>query len=465
MEKSRIGKRAGSESTFHVLSRLLAGAEGLLQKELHLDNINIDENNLFVYISNKLEERQKASADFVRLVQAFATLNIDNASVKTLWSVLAAIYHLGSAGVTKSNYLFMVYCNFRRYLYILFILVGSGSSSRIQFAHPSAARKAASLLGISMEDLTSAAFPGSGNSSNSTTMPARSPTEEFTINSAMESLEGLVMGLYSEVMAAAVSLVNKSISTTTHTIASILLIDTPGFQNPTSCGQQNGATLSDLRHNYLQERLQLLFHHTALVSPRDRYAQELVEVDTGDIPEANPGPLISLLDKAPQSHVVRTSQRDLREQDRRGLLWLLDEESMFPNSNDDSFIERLFAHYGDREHQSLLRRAAGNKQFILQHLQGTNPVVYSSVGWVKASREHPSIKNATRLLQDSTKEDISKLFIGTFARGGGTIFCGSIAGMEGTQSLRRVSSIRRSFTSAGIKRNSVMLQVGHLFHF
>lgn len=312
-----------------------------------------------------------------------------------------------------------------------------------------------------MEDLTSAAFPGSGNSNNSTTTPARSPTEEFTINSAMESLEGLVMGLYSEVMAAAVSLVNKSISTTTHTIASILLIDTPGFQNPTSCGQQNGATLSDLRHNYLQERLQLLFHHTALVSPRDRYAQELVEIDTGDIPEANPGPLISLLDKAPQSHVVRTSQRDLREQDRRGLLWLLDEESMFPNSNDDSFIERLFAHYGDREHQSLLRRAAGNKQFILQHLQGTNPVVYSSVGWVKASREHPSIKNATRLLQDSTKEDISKLFIGTFARGGGTIFCGSIAGMEGTQSLRRVSSIRRSFTSAGIKRNSVMLQVCH----
>ncbi len=41
-----------------------------------------------------------------------------------------------------------------------------------------------------------------------------------------------------------------------------------------------------------------------------------------------------------------------------------------------------------------------------------------------------------------------------------TIFCGSITGMDGTQSLLRVSSIRRSFTSDGIKRNSVMLQFG-----
>lgn len=62
------------------------------------------------------------------------------------------------------------------------------------------------------------------------------------------------------------------------------------------------------------------------------------------------------------------------------------------------------------------------------------------------------------LLQDSTKKDISSLFTGNLAHGG-TIFCGSIAGMEGTQSLRRVSSIRRSFTSAGVKRNSVMMQV------
>lgn len=103
--------------------------------------------------------------------------------------------------------------------------------------------------------------------------------------------------------------------------------------------------------------------------PKQKYAQELVEIDMEGFNDSFPGPLVSLIDRAPQSHVVRTSQRDLREADRRGLLWLLDEESIYPNANDDSFLERLFTHYGDRDSQSLLRKAPGNKQFILQHLQ------------------------------------------------------------------------------------------------
>lgn len=103
MEKSRAGRRFSNESPFHVLTRLLAGAEGLLQKELQFDNVNLDETNLFVTISSKLDERQKASGEFIRLVQAFATLNVDNASVKAIWNVIAAIYHLGMASATKGE--------------------------------------------------------------------------------------------------------------------------------------------------------------------------------------------------------------------------------------------------------------------------------------------------------------------------------------------------------------------------
>lgn len=62
----------------------------------------------------------------------------------------------------------------------------------------------------------------------------------------------------------------RSISSPVHTVSSLLLCDAPGFQNPASCGRQTGATFEDLCHNYLQERLQLLFHHTTLVAPRDR---------------------------------------------------------------------------------------------------------------------------------------------------------------------------------------------------
>ncbi|XP_070072281.1 unconventional myosin-XVIIIa isoform X3 [Drosophila takahashii] len=440
-ERQRAGRRLGHEHSFHIMTRLLAGAAGLLQKELHLENITSEDSHPFISLSQKLEDRHRAANDFMRTVQAFETLNIDAKAVRGIWSILAAIYHLGIAGVTK---------------------LGTGSTARTQFANPTAARKASGLLGVNLEDLSSAAFGlTQPNAPNGGLSPSKSPTSGDSGHEwAWECLEALVIGLYSEALAAVVALVNRQICTSAHTIASIMLIDTPGFQNPASCGQQVGATLADLRHNYLQERLQMLFHHTTLVAPRDRYAQELVEIEMDQASECHPGPLISLIDKAPQNHVVRSSQRDLREHDRRGMLWLLDEEAIYPNSNDDTFLERLFSHYGDREHHTLLRKCAGPRQFVLHHLQGTNPVLYAVDGWVRHSREHPGIRNAVSLLQDSSREEINRLYIGSLTRGSGAmVFCGSFAGLEGTQSLRRVSSIRRSFTTAGVKRNSIMLQV------
>lgn len=304
-----------------------------------------------------------------------------------------------------------------------------------------------------MENLTNAIFTHSANGNQLNTGSIDAYDEVW------DSLEALAVGLYSEAVSATVTLINRAISSSMHTVASILLIDTPGFQNPASCGYQTGASISDLRFNYLQERLQMLFHHTALVTPQTRYSQELVEINMDGVSEIDSSQLVSLIDKAPQNHVVRGSQRDLREQDRRGLLWLLDEESMYPGSNDDSFLERLFSHYGDREHQYLLRRAPIGRQFVLQHLQGTNPVLYSVDGWLKQSREHATTRLATTLLQDSSKSDINRLFNGTISRGCGFVICSADSTLDNSHSLRRISSIKRSFATVGVKRNSVMLQL------
>lgn len=103
MEKSRAGRRTANDHTFHVLSRLVIGAEGQLQKELHLDHVTTESSNPFVSISQRLEEKQKASQEFHRLSQAFAALNVESSAVKALWSVLAAIVHLGIAGVAKGK--------------------------------------------------------------------------------------------------------------------------------------------------------------------------------------------------------------------------------------------------------------------------------------------------------------------------------------------------------------------------
>ena len=60
----------------------------------------------------------------------------------------------------------------------------------------------------------------------------------------------------------------------------------------------------------------------------------------------------------------------------------------------------------------------------------------------------------------SIREDLAALF--RTCRGPLPItVSGSVAGIEGSQSLRRASSIRRTFTSgtAGIKRKSLALQL------
>ncbi|KAJ8980816.1 hypothetical protein NQ317_000548 [Molorchus minor] len=469
LEKTRIARKIENETTFHIMQRLLSGVEGNLRKELHLENLSGNENNPFMGLLQRHEDRQRAQLDFVKVCSAMNILGFADTEQRLIFSVLAAIFHLGCAGAVKGK------CRLYDAEYaapkesLTVFSIAAGSSNRYQFANPQSAQKAASLLGTTAEELSRVMFglaSGGMPTPNATRQPFRtpSPTEKGLDREAvgLEAVEGFVIGLYAEVFNCVVSLVNRSISAPNHTVTSILLIDAPGFQNPATCGRQAGASFEDLCHNYLQERLQLLFHHTNLVAPRDRYLQENVDFAYAENENdnlINPMPLVNLLDKQAQNTMIRTSQGDLHEADRRGLLWLLDEEAIYPGSSDDSFLERLFTHYGERDHQLLLRKAPGNQQFILQHLQGTNPVLYSAKGWLKCSRENPVARAAAGILQESCKEEMSKLFVST--RGlGASSFSGSLVGIEGSQSLRRASSIRRTFTvgTAAIKRKSICLQ-------
>jgi myosin-18 len=46
-ERSRVARRPEGESAFHIFYRLLAGVEGTLRRELHLDSLT-GEPNLFM---------------------------------------------------------------------------------------------------------------------------------------------------------------------------------------------------------------------------------------------------------------------------------------------------------------------------------------------------------------------------------------------------------------------------------
>ena len=58
--------------------------------------------------------------------------------------------------------------------------------------------------------------------------------------------------------------------------------------------------------------------------------------------------------------------------------------------------------YNQRGSEDLLRQGpveSNKKHFVLQHFQGTNPVLYNADGWLQSSREDAAVRAAGILLQ------------------------------------------------------------------
>uniref|UniRef100_A0A8C9N2N3 Myosin XVIIIA n=1 Tax=Serinus canaria TaxID=9135 RepID=A0A8C9N2N3_SERCA len=438
LEKLRVARHPANEATFNVFYYLLACSDSTLRTELHFNHLA--ENNVFGIVPpSKPEEKQKATQQFGKLLTAMKVMGISGDEQKVFWLILGAIYHLGAAGATKAG--------------------------RKQFARHEWAQKAAYLLGCSLEELSSAIFKHQpkGTLQRSTSFrqgPDESPLGDSGPKlTALECLEGMAAGLYSELFTLLISLLNRALKSSQHSVCSVTVVDTPGAQNPRLAGQSRGATFEELCHNYAQERLQQLFHQRTFARELERYKEENIELALADAEPSFSGS-IAAVDQS--SHQVRSLART---DEARGLLWLLEEEALQPGGNEDSLLERLFSYYGPQEggkkgHNPLLP-SDKPRHFLLGHSSGTNWVEYDATGWLNYVKHNPASQNASVLLQESQKKVISSLFAG---RGGSAlVLSGSVAGLEGGSqlALRRATSMRKTFTTgvAAVKKKSLCIQI------
>lgn len=65
----------------------------------------------------------------------------------------------------------------------------------------------------------------------------------------------------------------RALKSSQHPLCSLLIVDTPGFQNPRLAKRECGATFEDLCHNYTQERLHSLFYQRTFVQELERYKE------------------------------------------------------------------------------------------------------------------------------------------------------------------------------------------------
>ena len=128
--------------------------------------------------------------------------------------------------------------------------------------------------------------------------------------------------------------------------------------------------------------------------------------------------------------------------EKKGLLWLLDEESIFPGSTTETFLKRLcdqrqgilvfacllasllpcllasllpcflaslhacllvFLIFFFPQGGTMLKSGTSETTFYLSHFQSRQPMLYNSRGWLKSAREHPTVKQAQALLSQSSK--------------------------------------------------------------
>ncbi|XP_052053052.1 unconventional myosin-XVIIIa isoform X2 [Apodemus sylvaticus] len=442
LEKLRVARRPANEATFNVFYYLLACGDAALRTELHLNHLA--ENNVFGIVPlSKPEEKQKAAQQFSKLQTAMKVLAISPEEQKACWLILASIYHLGAAGATKAG--------------------------RKQFARHEWAQKAAYLLGCSLEELSSAIFKHQlkGGTLQRSTSFRQGPEESGlgegsgTKLSALECLEGMAAGLYSELFTLLISLVNRALKSSQHSLCSMMIVDTPGFQNPEWGGSARGASFEELCHNYAQDRLQRLFHERTFLQELERYKEDNIELAFDDL-EPVTDDSVAAVDQASHQSLVRSLAH---ADEARGLLWLLEEEALVPGATEDALLDRLFSYYGPREGdkkgQSPLLRSSKPRHFLLGHSHGTNWVEYNVAGWLNYTKQNPATQNAPRLLQDSQKKIISNLFLGR--AGSATVLSGSIAGLEGGSqlALRRATSMRKTFTTgmAAVKKKSLCIQI------
>ncbi|XP_055022688.1 LOW QUALITY PROTEIN: unconventional myosin-XVIIIa-like [Boleophthalmus pectinirostris] len=398
LEKLRVSRRPDSESTFNVFYFLLAGADSTLRTELHLNHFA--ENSTFgILPQTKTEDKQRSSQQFTKLQAAMKVLGFSSDEQKALWLILGGIYHLGAAGATKGKKL-----KLNR-----IIDTKSAYGSKV---------------------------------------------------TALECLEAMASGLYSELFTLVISLINRALKSSQHSLCSLLIVDTPGFQNPKVSQLKRGATFEELCHNYTQERLQTLFHERTFTQELDRYKEENIELALDDI-ESSPSLSVAAVDQASAQALVRALSRT---DEARGLLWLLEEEAVHPGGSEETMLERLFTYYGSNQGDgkgNLLLRGDRPHVFLLGHSHGTDWVEYDAQGWLCHAKHNPAAQNAASLLQDSQKKNISGLFMSRAS--GATVLSGSIAGLEGSSqlALRRATSMRKTFTTgvAAVKKKSLCIQI------
>ncbi|KAJ2952022.1 hypothetical protein O0L34_g4282 [Tuta absoluta] len=395
LEKSRICTQSAEERNYHVFYLLCAGAPADLRAALKVtkpDDYNYLKNGCTQYFTSAQSEKKISASqkskqqqskgglrdpilddveDFGRLNQALKRVGLSEAEIKSVYSVVAAVLHLGNVQFEDDG--------------------GAKGGCRVTPDSEPALATAATLLGVDPGELrmslVSRLMQSSRGGMKGTAIMVPLKTYE-----ACNARDALAKAVYSRLFDYIVHRINVSIPFQASAYY-IGVLDIAGFEY----FQQN--SFEQFCINYCNEKLQQFFNERILKHEQQLYRREGLQV-----PE-----------------IIFTDNQDcidLIESKNHGIFHLLDEESKLPKPEFGHFTHAVHKQFTNNNRIQLPRTSRlkahrtlrDDEGFLLRHFAGA--VCYNTCQFIEKNNDalHASLEF---LVQESGSTLVQQLFATT----------------------------------------------------
>lgn len=381
LDTEKLISSTSSPNTFHICSLFFNQIPEKLREELFLNKI--DKPKLLG--NNEINEEIDNIFTWKKLEEIFDNIKFDESKKIGIYKILGAIFHLYQASAT------------------------TGDCNRSNFINISHAEYAGKLLNVPVNDLYEVIFKGSLN--NDKKPAVSSLMERFKMSnknqSGIDALGSFIKNLYQEMFNSIVGHINE-IFTPKNSTTFITLLDYPGYNSHINLINMNiTSDLSDFINNYFNERILELSYDIHFKNAGEFYTSQEVDVELNG-PIINPSYVTRLFDTRDTSS--KTADIQARSNRKKGLIALVEEESMYPGGSDIGFVNRIYLHY---DNCNVIKRDKDKKSFILSHLLNNFKTKYNADNWcrrVQPSKSGNAVVPFLRLI--ATKdENFSNLFL------------------------------------------------------
>lgn len=316
LEKSRIVGQNKGERNYHIFYALVDGLSAEEKRKLELskpaDYAYLNSGNMLTC------DGRKDSMEFADLRSAFKVLNFTDGEVWSMFSLLAAILHLGNLKFKSFN-------------------LNNIDSSEV--ADASNANRIASLLGVNKSKLCEAL--------TRKTIVAHGDTvvSPLTASAAVDGRDALVKAIYGHIFEYIVEMINKTLHKDQQLSSkSVGILDIFGFENFDS------NSFEQLCINYANENLQQFFVRHIFKLEQEQYAKEGITWTN-----------INYVDNQENLDTIGLKPMNL--------LSLIDEESKFPKGTDITLLSKLNANHS-KKNCYITPKSSHEHRFGVKHFAG-----------------------------------------------------------------------------------------------